>query len=214
MTASAISRLLSSIGLALNEGQVRQISTYIDVLTRWNAHINLTAVREPEEIVTRHFGESLFLAKQLYPTPHVNAATSTGAHAVDVGSGAGFPGLPLKIWDPSLTVTLIESNHKKATFLREVIRALTLTNIDVFVGRAESYSKASADIVTLRAVERFEHILPTASALVAAKGRVALLISTAQVEQARRLAPEFSWDQPISTPGSTSRCMLIGVRGI
>ena len=83
----------------------------------------------------------------------------------DVGTGAGFPGFPLKIWNPALSLTLIESNHKKATFLREITRALTLTDVDIQITRAESI-QTKFDVVTLRAVEHFEKILPIAAALV------------------------------------------------
>src|ERR1700745_3254686 len=126
---------------------LHQISMYIDLLLLWNARVNLTAVRTPEEIVTRHFGESLFAARQLLagPAPSSELLPSSPASlVVDLGSGAGVPGLPLKIWSPDTKVTLIESNHKKVAFLREAIRALTLTNIDVFPGRAQDFPPASA----------------------------------------------------------------------
>src|SRR5947209_1896170 len=94
----------------LSDRQLGSISMYIDILVRWNQRMNLTAVRQPEEMVTRHFGESLFGAQHLFP-PGVGASI-----VLDVGSGAGFPGLPIKIWAPTIRLTLIESNHKKATF--------------------------------------------------------------------------------------------------
>ena len=135
----------------LSPSQLEQISTYIDLLQRWNARINLTAIRQEEEIVTRHFGESFFLARHLFPATlnpcHPERSQDMRfAHALaeskdpypprvfDIGSGAGFPALPLKIWAPQIHLTLIESNHKKAVFLREVARALTLTNINVLTG--------------------------------------------------------------------------------
>ena len=170
----------------LPEVQLRQISTYIDLLIRWNARINLTAIRDPEEIVTRHFGESLFLASHLFPEPG-----AAGVRVLDIGSGAGFPGLPLKIWAPAISLTLVEANHKKAAFLREVIRALTLTDVNVSTARAETLPAVQADVVTLRAVERFETILPTAANLVAPTGRIALLIGSAQLSQLSTLAPSL-----------------------
>ena len=115
------------------------ISIYIDILLRWNRRINLTAIRDPEEVVTRHFGESLFAAKHLFPHHEVTQA----ATVADVGSGAGFPGIPIKLWAPDISLTLIESNQKKATFLREVARGLTLTNINIQDVRAESISARS-----------------------------------------------------------------------
>src|SRR5262249_31150539 len=113
--------------------------------------------------------------------PENKPALAAGANdsLIDIGSGAGFPGLAIKIWVPELHVTLIESNQKKATFLREVCRTLTLTNVDVFDSRAEDFRGACADIVTMRAVERFDLILPIAASLVAPGGRLALLIGNA-----------------------------------
>ncbi len=223
----------------LTSDQLNNISTYIDMLLRWNARINLTALRRPEEIVTRHFGESLFAARHLFPDvrvaagprpldAHVGAdaqacpersrrvrpAELTSDSVLDLGSGAGFPGLPLKIWAPHIQLTLIESNHKKTTFLREVIRSLTLTDVDVFSGRAEDYTAAPADVVTLRAVERFERVLPAAARLVAPAGRLALLIGASQLTAIGGLMPGFQWADPIPVPLSTNRILLMGTQGI
>src|SRR6202521_2313627 len=125
----------------LTPDQLNYIAIYIDLLLRWNARINLTAIRHPEEIVTRHFGESFFLARHLFPKSGTDHRPLTTDHrppqVLDIGSGAGFPALPLKLWAPHIHLTLIESNNKKATFLREVARALTLTNINVITARAE-----------------------------------------------------------------------------
>src|SRR6202171_4021415 len=154
------------------------ISTYIDILLRWNARINLTAIRDPEEVVTRHFGESLFAARhlfpKLYPVPFVSSVgkdvnvvdvASAQIRLADLGSGAGFPGLPIKLWAPTIALTLIESNQKKATFLREVTRILTLTNVDIQNASAETLPPTIFDIVTIRAVERLSKTLPAAAAL-------------------------------------------------
>jgi 16S rRNA (guanine527-N7)-methyltransferase len=198
----------------LTQVQLQNISTYIDLLLRWNARINLTAIRQPEEIVTRHFGESLFAARHLFPQGRRERPRScTPAETlIDVGSGAGFPGIPIKGWATYINVTLIESNQKKATFLREVIRALTLTNIDVFPGRAEAYPNPPAEVVTLRAVEHFDKTLPIATRLVAPGGRLALLISEPQRASTQNSAPSFTWSSPFKVPLSSSRCLVIGVR--
>ncbi len=190
----------------LSSQQLDHISKYINILLRWNARTNLTAVRQPEEIVCRHFGESLFTARYLFP----RVVDQPASHLIDVGSGAGFPGLPIKLWVPWIRVTLIESNHKKVAFLREVIRALTLMNIDVFAGRGAEYRGTLADVVTLRAVEKFGNALPTATGLVAPGGRVALLIGESQGQTARDLSPSIQWNPAVNIPGSLRRILLIG----
>ena len=226
MDTSRIAELLQPfLGTAddqrLTTNDLQHISTYIDLLLRWNARINLTAIREPEEIVTRHFGESLFAARYLFPArPSVAAdaparpdeQSSAPIRLIDVGSGAGFPGLPIKIWGPDIDLTLIESNQKKATFLREISRQLTLTGINVFAGRAEDFPDSSADVVTLRAVERFDAALPVAAGLVSPGGRLALLISQAQLTRAKSLTPDFAWSPDIPVPNSMSRILVVGVR--
>jgi len=187
----------------LSPAQIQSISTYIDILLHWNARINLTAIRSPEEIVLRHFGESLFAASRLLSNETTRVA--------DIGSGAGFPGLPLKLWAPQMSLTLIESNHKKSTFLREVVRTLALTNVNIKNVRAELLTE-TFDLVTLRAVEDFASILPTAATLVAPAGRLGLLISSPQIESARASLPHLSWSNPVPIPLSTSRVVLLGRR--
>jgi 16S rRNA (guanine527-N7)-methyltransferase len=189
---------------ALSPAQLSTISTYIDLLLHWNARINLTSIRHPEAIVTRHFGESLFAARHLFPEP------GPPASLIDVGSGAGFPGVPIKLWEPQLHLTLIESSHKKVAFLRQLTRTLTLTDINVVSGRAEAFASPPANVVTLRAVERFSSALPTAASLVAPGGRLALLIGKAQIAQAADLVPSVSWGAPVPLPLSSARVLVIG----
>lgn len=215
MDPGRIAELLKPfLTVPLSPSQLENISTYIDILVRWNKKLNLTAVCKPEEMVTRHFGESLFAAQHLFPGDARVGAGLRPAQAlmIDVGSGAGFPGLPIKLWAPRIHLTLIESNSKKATFLREVIRALTLTDVNVFSGRAEDFVGSAAEVVSLRAVERFESALPVAARLVAPQGRLTLLIGQAQVDQALKLAPGFEWPAPLPLPLSSSRILLIGTR--
>jgi 16S rRNA (guanine527-N7)-methyltransferase len=189
----------------LSATQLHSISTYIDILLRWNARINLTAIRDPEQIVTRHFGESLFAARHLFP----DGAAIGSLTLADIGSGAGFPGIPIKLWAPQISLTLIESNHKKVAFLGEIVRALTLTNINILASRVETVS-GTYDVVTLRAVERFDSILPIAARLLAPNGRLALLIGSDQRTRADILLPESSWSNPLPIPLSKSRILLMG----
>ena len=205
MTNESMADLLSPFleGASLTSRQLGLLSTYFDLLMKWNAKINLTGLRAPEEIVTRHFGESLFAARLLFPH------TATVQSVLDIGSGAGFPGLPLKIWAPALDLTLIESNQRRAAFLREVVRALSLPDVQVISDRAEKLS-AQADLVTFRAVEHFEQILPVAHKLAKPGGRMAILIGSSQVETAISALEKVRWDPPVPIPLSRSRSLMVG----
>jgi 16S rRNA (guanine527-N7)-methyltransferase len=249
-TAHIAALLHPFVERTLPEVQLQQISMYIDLLLRWNARINLTAIRDPEEIVTRHFGESFFLARHLFPETSVartllSAWSKDPTHppqsetqrthleppdaeepgkglsdrsvrptVLDIGSGAGFPGLPLKLWAPAISLMLVESNHKKATFLREVVRTLTLTDVNVITDRAETLADTipAADVVTLRAVERFDAILPIAARLVSPSGRLALLIGSSHLPGLRILVPDLHPAATIRIPESQSRVLSIMVR--
>ena len=201
MDSHRIAAWLTPFIPGLTRAQLQSISMYIDILLRWNRRINLTAVRDPDEIVTRHFGESLFAARYLL-------APGDTLTVIDVGSGAGFPGLPLKLYAPAIRLTLIESHARKAAFLREIIRALGLTDATVFNGRAQDFS-ARADLITLRAVEKFQRILPAAARLVVPAGRLALLVGAAQLPLASRLLPACTWSEPIPVPHSTGRVLAL-----
>jgi 16S rRNA (guanine527-N7)-methyltransferase len=222
----------------LSPSQLNYISTYIDLLLHWNSRINLTAIRNEEEIVTRHFGESLFAASHLFPKVYpvhpvpgacpersrgvvkgvdvdVDLANdqrpTTNDRVADLGSGAGFPGIPIKLWAPKISLTLIESNQKKATFLREVARSLTLTDINIQNTRAQTLPPGTTfDVLTLRAVERLPEVLPVAVRLLAPQGRLALLISSPQLEPTRSTLPNLAWEIPIPIPLSQSRLLLVG----
>jgi 16S rRNA (guanine527-N7)-methyltransferase len=215
----------------LPPSRLDQISIYIDLLQRWNARINLTAIRQEEEIVTRHFGESLFMARHLYPTsvartllsasgaPLIAHSAMSGTppnppHVLDIGSGAGFPAVPLKLWAPHIHLTLIESNHKKAAFLRELARTLTLTDINVIADRVETLAARPgfprSEVVTLRAVERFDAILHQAVAFLAPNATLALLIGVAQIPRLTALTT-LNWQPPIPVPQSHTRVLSIGV---
>jgi len=200
---AAIAQLLQPF-IQLDESRLRAISTYIDLLLKWNARMNLTAIREPNEIVQRHFGESLFAAKHLLEQKRPQTA-------IDLGSGAGFPGVPFAMLAPDVQVTLIESQQKKATFLRELVRVLELKNVKVFCDRGENY-RETAELVMLRAVERFENALRMAIRLTTSGGRVGLMIGSPQVELAKGLSTEISWGDAVEIPCSDSRVLLWGSR--
>src|ERR1700719_1456614 len=136
-SAAVIRRALGEFKIPAFDDQVLQIQQYIKILLTWNEKVNLTAIRDPLEVLYRHFCESMCAAA---------AVPLTAGRLADVGSGGGFPGLALKIARPELEVFLIESNVKKATFLAEVVRELGLADTRVLVSRYEELGEEIAPI--------------------------------------------------------------------
>ena len=124
--------------------QLGQFRAHYDLLVRWNERTNLTSIRDPVAILRRHFAESAYLTQVVKLGPGT---------LVDIGSGAGFPGIPVKILSPETRVVLVEAVQKKAAFLKEVARAVGLPGLDVFPIRFEEFQDLSADWVTMRAVK-------------------------------------------------------------
>lgn len=203
MDSERIAQLLRPY-ITLSAEQLGQVSVYIDLLLKWNARVNLTAVRNVDEIVTRHFGESFFAAGRLL-------ARDSATEVIDLGSGAGFPGLPLAIYAPAARVALMEASAKKAAFLNEAISVLKLGNARVLNTRAED-STETADLVIMRAVERFGEALKMAARLTRDGGQIALMIGAAQESEARERLPGFEWRSPVAIPGSQSRVLLAGTK--
>ena len=148
LTDELIVSTLSPFQIQPSAGQILKIHEYIRLLLKWNQSVSLTSVVDPVEILARHFGESMFICR-LMPVEKCRLA--------DIGSGAGFPGLALKIACPELRLTLIESNKKKCAFLSEVVRALELENVEVMPIRFEEarFAPDFAEVVTVRAVGGF-----------------------------------------------------------
>jgi 16S rRNA (guanine527-N7)-methyltransferase len=214
MDAARIAALLEPFlgGEPVSPSLAARLQTYLELLLRWNARINLTAIRDPEEIVTRHFGESLFAARTLRNAAAFAAPVGVALTLADIGSGAGFPGIPIKLFAPEIQLTLIESRNKKATFLREVIRTAGIEDTEVFCGRAENWNR-SASVVTMRAVEKFHSALPVAASLTAQGGTLCLLIGANQVEFAElALGREWRFSPSVSVPRSNQRAVLMGKR--
>jgi 16S rRNA (guanine527-N7)-methyltransferase len=159
---------------------IPQLSTYLDLLLRWNARTNLTAIRDPERIVERHFGESLFCALQLTSRLSLPSSLFPGPCLLDFGSGAGFPGLPIQLLLPDLHVTLAESQGKKASFLREAVRTLNLPHTTIWASRVEDMPPAQTfTVTTLRAVDNMQLALELARPRVAPGGWLVTLAESA-----------------------------------
>lgn len=180
----------------------RKFEAYLSLILRWNQRINLSSVRNEEEILSKHLVESIAVACAL------PKRIST---LLDFGSGAGLPGIPIALCRPEIAVTLAESQGKKAAFLREAVRELGIA-AKVQGQRAETLQEVF-DCVVLRAVDKMPKAVAAAARLIAARGWLALMTTNAELPrlQAAAGAP-FSWTEPVRVPGSERRLLALGQR--
>jgi 16S rRNA (guanine527-N7)-methyltransferase len=204
-STSVIQRALGEFQLPVTDEQVLQIQQYMKILLMWNEKVNLTAIRDPLEILYRHFCESMYAAE---------AIPLKGGRLADVGSGGGFPGLPLKIIRPDLQVFLVESNIKKVTFLAEVIRELGLKGAQVLARRYEELGEevAPLDYVCSRALGEFPAFLEWARSEQIAAKQVILWIGARDLPDIQKI-PTWEWREPIAVPHSLRRLLLVGTKG-
>ncbi len=203
VSPSDLTSLLEPFGVQLDSQQQGQVLTYLELLLRWNQKINLTGVRRPEECVTRHFGESLMVSR------HVELS----GRLLDIGSGAGFPGLALKIVSPDLRVTLLEPSAKKRAFLKEVARSCEWESVEVRPERLEEFVQLARrlgfDLATARAVGSLGRLVSGAARSLRDGGRLCLWVGASQAG-ALAAGSKLAWDDPIAVPLSRSRQLWIG----
>lgn len=199
MFADLLRQRLAGI-VELSPGQVEALEAHYQLLLRWNRTLNLTSIKRMDEVVERHYCESLFLGKRLSVTPghplpgHLRIA--------DIGSGAGFPGFPVAVLRPDWSVTLIESHQRKAVFLREASRSLP--NVRVLAKRAEDVNE-QFDCAISRAVS-YEDL---ASFL----KNLALSVDLLTGAEAPPDGIGFVWQPPIPVPWGRQRFLRVGLRG-
>lgn len=188
----------------MNSDQIDKLLIYLVLLLKWNSKINLIGQASEEETITRHFGESLYIAR----------FEDLPGRLLDIGSGAGFPGLALKIVNTELEITLLEPITKKRAFLKEVTRQCRFDHVTVLGDRLEDFSKGLADpkfdLATSRAVGGFPSLIENAARCLKPGGRLCLWVGNADAASISASCPQFRWGNPRPIPMSRNRGILIG----
>ena len=201
---SPLARGIAELGLSVIDTMQRQLLEYLALIEKWNRVYNLTAVRDPRDMLHRHLLDSLSVA------PHVSAH-----FALDVGSGAGLPGIPLATAWPQTQVTLIDSNQKKTAFLQQAVIELGLTNVTVVCDRVETWlPNHKFDLVISRAFSDLSELVEVAGRLCAANGILAAMKGIYPHEELAQLTPEFKLQRviPLTVPGLSDARHLVLLR--
>jgi 16S rRNA (guanine527-N7)-methyltransferase len=200
--AEIANSLAPYITAPLPDPQLARIAVFLKLLKKWNQIVPLTSIEDDSEIVARHFGESIFAGRFL--------GAGTGRLA-DVGTGAGFPGLPLKIVFPSLRVTLIEPNLKKCAFLREVKEVLALENVEIARSTYENLASPPKyfDFIGSRALGGYRRLLQWSRQALSPGGHAILWLGVDDSTSISRLEG-WRWQLPVNIPESKRRVLLIG----
>lgn len=205
MSAAEIEAVLQKAGQqALHPDALALFEAYLELLLKWNSRMNLTAVREPGEIIRRHFLECIQCARAL--------PDNCEPTLLDFGSGAGFPGIPIAICRPEFRVTLAESQRKKAAFLREAVRTLGL-NAEVFDGRVEDLAEDRRfGVITLRAVDRMEEVCGVAFQRIGAGGWMVVFVTDQTMAGVKAALPGVEWQKDLPVPGLERGRIWVGRR--
>ncbi len=188
--------LLPYCGESLSEVTIHRMQVYLQVFEVWSKRVNLTTVREPEQVIQRHFGEGFSLARLLPAAEDV----------LDLGSGAGFPGLPIALTLPDTRVTLAEVQAKKSAFLKEVVASMQI-RVDVWPRRAEELiGKRQFSAVALRAVDHMPNALKIAACLLRPSGTLAYFVGRQNVPE----LPAAGWShvREVQVPGSSGHIVI------
>ncbi|HNP36083.1 MAG TPA: 16S rRNA (guanine(527)-N(7))-methyltransferase RsmG [Woeseiaceae bacterium] len=184
MDTQSIKAAVASLGLQLGAGKISQLETLLSELARWNRKVNLTAVRDPNEMIAAHLLDSLAARPLL-----------KGQRILDVGTGAGFPGLPLAITEPDREFHLVDSNNKKVMFVQHAARALALANVIASKARTEDYAPGQRfDTVIARAVASLPRLLEIAGHHVGEDGVFVALKGRHPAEELQSVPPEWGYD--------------------
>ena len=204
-TADQLERGLIALGLTLERDTQQRLLDYLALIEKGNRVYNLTAIREPEKMVSHHLLDSLAAA------PHLHAR-----RVLDVGSGAGLPGIPLALANPDMHVTLLDSNHKKAAFLNQAVMELKLKNAEVCAERVESWQTRNRfDVIISRAFSDMGEFVRITRHLLASGGMFAAMKGLHPYEEIDKLPPDCKVRQvlPLAVPGldGARHLVLIGL---
>lgn len=199
--AQQLAQGVLQLGFTLPEGAQQRLLEYLALLQKWNRVYNLTAVREAPRMVSQHLLDSLVVV------PHIGAVT-----LLDVGSGAGLPGIPLALALPDSRVTLLDSNHKKTAFLKQAVMELKLVNAEVVCERAETWSALTTfEVVISRAFSDLAEFVTVAGRHAAAGGRLMAMKGVHPYEEIAQLPPGWQVRQvtPLTVPGLRAQRHLV-----
>lgn len=202
LTDTRISETLAPYGVSPSAELSERIRIYVATLLQWNAKIALTTVAKTSDILRVHFGESFFAGR---------VAEIVKGRAADIGTGAGFPSIPIRMVNPELKLTLVEPVTKKTVFIAEVLRKIAIDDVSIMRNRMEELADDALrfDFVISRALGRYERLLSWARSRISSKGKVVLLVTLADAIQLRK-ASLWQWQEPVKVPESHSRVVLVG----
>lgn len=210
MSKTDLSEILSeglhqlNLAQPLDEKQQSKLINYVELLDKWNKTYNLTAVRKPSEMVTRHLLDSLSICPYL-----------RGKHILDVGTGAGLPGIPLAITFPDRSFTLLDSNNKKTRFVTQAVSELELSNVDVIQSRVENFQSPELfDTITTRAYSAIGGMVEQTSHLLAAEGVFLAMKGTNPVAEIDELPSNYVIDKShvLKVPGLEEERHLLEIK--
>lgn len=199
--AAQLEQGLAELSIALDREAQAKLLDYVALLQKWNRVYNLTAIHDGEKIVSNHLLDCLAIV------PHVS-----GRNVLDVGSGAGFPGIPLAIAKPGIRVSLLDSNQKKAAFLKQTVVELALKNANVVCERVESWRPAGKfDLIITRALAELAGFIALSRHLLAPAGVFAAMKGRHPLGEIQNLPSEFRVKTvlPVSVPGLSSQRHLV-----